>query len=176
MTFVRLGSGDDGRDGGSWGGRGVSDIACGARVEARGVVWRGGERAADSDAFFWWGRGRRVQERVSLASWRGPMFPPSPASPAAHFSISSYIPHLDCVPPGEACPCPMSQPLTQGIHMREPSPTIADCDDVRRPGASVGPKETWQRVPGEPSPALLSGRAVAQNGSAALGKLLAGAL
>lgn len=52
MTFVRLGSGDEGRDGGSWGGRGVSDIAGCARIETHDVVWRGGEQVMDSDAFF----------------------------------------------------------------------------------------------------------------------------
>jgi hypothetical protein len=42
MTFVRLGRGDDGRDGGSWIGMGVSDIFFLRRVGSS-VVWRGGE-------------------------------------------------------------------------------------------------------------------------------------
>lgn len=76
MTFVRLGSGDEGRDGGSWVGRGVSDIAACARIEARDVVSRGGEQVMGLGRVFWWGRWRRVQERLSLAGWRASLFPP----------------------------------------------------------------------------------------------------
>ena len=85
MTFVRLGSGDEGSEGGSWGGRGVSDIACGGRLEARGVVSRGGERAMDPDAFF--GGVAATRARARLIGWlAGERVSPAAASPCLHLS------------------------------------------------------------------------------------------
>ena len=65
MTFVRLGRGDEGSDGGSWAGRGVSDIVCCVcwRLErGRGVVARFGGGAVKEDA---------LCKAPSLAGWRG---------------------------------------------------------------------------------------------------------
>lgn len=46
ITFVRLGSGEEGRDGGSWAGRGVSDIVVVVLSFGEdGLFGRGGEGA-----------------------------------------------------------------------------------------------------------------------------------
>lgn len=46
ITFVRLGSGEDGREGGSWAGSGVSDIiVVELSFEEEGLFGRGGEGA-----------------------------------------------------------------------------------------------------------------------------------